>query len=466
MTQPWSGSPQSGRAFSLLSELYADAVMTDVFSEHRTVEGWLAAEAALARAQAAQGVISEHDAQLISQAAVLSSLDLPTLWEQARNVGYPILPMVRMISAALPEGPGGRVHLGATTQDIMDTGLALQLVQALQRLDDLLRGFATALATLVETHASTTMAARTHAQHAVPTTFGAKAAVFLREVLRHRDRLRELRPRACQVSLHGAAGTSAALGPRASAIRGEMADRLGLQASAVPWHVSRDAVAEFAALCALTAATSSRWAREVIDLSRTEIGEVSEPRGHHRGASSTMPQKANAILSEAIIGMAVTNGSLASAAYRAMEAGHERAAGEWHVEWQVVPQMAVLAASSLALAAEVAEGLVVLPDTMRRNLDLDSGLVMSEAHMMRLAPDLGRERAHDVVYEAAVAARRSGRGLNEETAAAFESATGSEAYVSTVTPDEYLGDVANVCSEALARWEESVHRDGVGGSAS
>lgn len=428
--------------FSLLSALFADEPMTALFSETSTVQRWLETEAALAAAQAETGTLTASDAEAIAAAAVLESIDLPRLWREARNVGYPILPLVRMVAAALPEGPDGRVHYGATTQDIMDTGLALQLRDGLERLAELLQGFGDVVAGLVGTHRHTVMPARTHAQQAVPTTLGAKLAVLLDELARHRARVAEVRGRVAVVSLHGAGGTSAALGVDSARLRAALAARLGLGVAEVPWHVARDRPAEFGALCALLCGTCARFAREVVDLSRTEIAEVTEQTGHLRGASSTMPQKANPIGSEAVLGMSITAGALASALYRAQEAGHERAAGEWQAEWQVLPQLAGLAAGALATAAEVAAGLRVHPAAMRANLRADGGLVMAEAYMMRLAPSLGRERAHDLVYEAARRVREDGGSLEDVLPGP------------ALLPEDHLGDVDGVCDAALSHWEK------------
>ncbi|GLY73734.1 adenylosuccinate lyase [Actinoallomurus iriomotensis] len=440
------------QTFKLLPELFGDGGMADVFSAERTVSAWLRVEAALARAQADSGVLTESEAEAIAGACVLTNIDLDRLWREAVNVGYPILPLVRMIAAALPEGPNGRVHYGATTQDIMDSGLSLQMGEALDRLLVLVGEFGDALARLVEEHAGTVIAARTHAQQAVPTTFGAKIAVLLAEVTRQRERLRAAARTVRIVSLFGAGGTSAALGEKAGAVREGMARRLGLRTTDVPWHVARDGVVEFGVACAGVTATAARFAREVVDLSRTEVAEVREADGHHRGASSTMPQKANPIGCEAIIGMSGTAGALSSALFRAMEAGHERAAGEWQVEWYVVPQLAELGAGGLATAAQVAGGLRVFPQAMRDNLDAEGGLIMAEAYMMRLAPALGRERAHDLVYEAAHRARAERRPLAEtlrELATPGDSAALEEI---PIAPDSYLGDVEAICTAALAAW--------------
>lgn len=449
-TQRSAAAPQT---FKLLARLYGDDEMAEVFSETETIEGWLRVEAELALAQADADVITHGDAKAIAGACTLANIDTRVLWEQTRIVGYPILPLIRMIGAALPPGPAGRVHYGATTQDIMDTALALQLDRACLRLTALLVGFGDALARLTEEHVDTVIAARTHAQQAVPTTFGAKLAAYLGELARHRERLETVRQRVRTVSLFGAGGTSAALGERAPAVRRALATRLGLEDTEVPWHVARDNVADFGTVCAMVAATSGRFAREVIDLSRTEIDEVREADGHGRGASSTMPQKANSIGSEAVVGMAATAGALSSAVFRAMEAGHERAAGEWQIEWYAVPLLAELAAGAMGTAAEIAVGLRVFPETMRANLDADGGLIMAEAYMMRLADTLGRERAHDLVYEAARVARAEGRALDttlREVASPGELAGLNGSVL--IPPQAYVGDPRRTCAAALKAW--------------
>lgn len=439
--------------FLLLDRLYSDTVMSEIFSEATMVESWLATERSLARAQAQVGILTAAEAEAIATAATIVAVDLERLWSESRNVGYPILGLVRAVAERLPPGPDGRVHYGATTQDIMDTGLALQLARALARLEDLLCELGDAVAELVRRHRSTVMAARTHAQQAVPTTFGAKMATLLSEIARHLTRVAETRRRACVVSLFGAGGTSAAIGPRAAEVRSFMAQDLELVDTPVPWHVSRDGLAEFGALCAMTAATSARFAREVVDLSRTELGELREPDGHHRGASSTMPQKENPILCEAVIGLSVTAGALSSALYRAMEAGHERAAGEWQVEWHVIPQLATAAATCLLLVGEVAQGLRVFPESMTRNLAADGGLIMAEAYMMELAPKLGRERAHDLIYAAAQSARRDGTTLTEVLQdEPFRSVLADSGASAVLEPSSYIGSAESICEDALELW--------------
>jgi 3-carboxy-cis,cis-muconate cycloisomerase len=423
-----------GQAFRLLSALYHDEPMLEIWSPEATVADWLRVESELARAQAEAGLLTREDAEAIAAACRPELIDLDLLWEGARTVGYPILPLVRQIAGRLPPGPDGRVHYGATTQDIMDTGLALQLVRSCDRLVELALELGDALAALTESGAGLVVAARTHAQQAVPTTFGAKTAVFLGEVTREVAELRRLRPVVGVVSLFGAGGTNAAMGEEAARVRAGLARRLDLADTEVPWHVARDRIARYGQACSLLAATCVRFAREVVDLSRTEVGEVAEQDGHHRGASSTMPQKANPISSEAVIGYGVAASGAAGLLARAMEAGHERSSGEWQIEWLAVPQVAEYTAAAVALTAGTAESLRVFPERMRANLRLDGGLLMSEALMMRLAPALGRERAHDLVY-----ARDLPDDLREE--------------IGPLDPSGYLGEAAAVASAAVREWK-------------
>jgi len=453
--RPGSTPARDGRPFLLLDKLYGDAAMAGIFSESSSIERWLQVERALAKAQLAHGVLSEREQREVESAARPANLDAEQLWADARNVGYPILPLVRQVSGRKHSSQtASQIHYGATTQDIMDTALALQLRDAMDRLDGLLQRYGDAVAELVVDHRDTIMAARTHGQQAVPTTFGAKMAVVLSEIDRHRTRASSVRSRVCLVSLYGGGGTSAALGPSAARVRESMAVALGLDWREVPWHVSRDGTTELGLLCASITASVARLAREVIDLSRTEIGEVSEADGHHRGASSTMPQKRNPVLSEAVIGFAGTSSALASGLLRTLEAGHERAAGEWQIEWQVLPQIICAAASALALGADIAGGMQVFPKVMRRNLNADAGLVMAEAYMMRLAPTLGRERAHDVVYTAARAARSADRPLpdllNELLSDQADSSGSFDA--TPIAVESYLGHTRTTCDIAVFDW--------------
>jgi 3-carboxy-cis,cis-muconate cycloisomerase len=437
----------------LLFQLYGDPVVEGIFSLDQTVRSWLEVEAALARALGGSGVIPDSHVEAITGACDISTVDQRRLWEETRVVGYPVLPLVRMICQALPPEAAAFVHWGATTQDIMDTALVLQVSRTARRLFALLDQFGDNLAQIVEAHRSTVMAARTHGQQAVPTTFGAKCAPLLDQVSRDWGRLHAAAQSAAVVSLFGAGGTSAALGQDARTVRSALASHLGLQSTAVPWHAARDRLVELAVSAILASQTAVRFAREVVDLSRTELREVAEADGEYRGASSTMPQKANPILAEAIIGFGAAGAAMSGALLRAMETQQERAAGEWQVEWQALPYVLRSVAGSLSVAGQLAKGLRVFPKQMRENMALDQGLVLAEAYMFRLAPVIGRDKAHDLVYRAA----RQSRVRNLPLPTVLAELVGPELRVGLgdipIEAEQYLGDVNGVCDEALASWE-------------
>jgi 3-carboxy-cis,cis-muconate cycloisomerase len=426
--------------FLPLVDVYGDEVVLELFSERSLIEAWLEVERALAAAQAELGIVPQETADAIAAATTADAIDFERLRERMRVVGYPILPLLEQIRASSPEEVARYLHWGATTQDVMDTGLALVLSRALDRVDSLAVRLGGAVAARADEHRATVMTGRTHAQPAVPITFGGKLAVWLAELTRHVTRLRTARRSVAVVELFGAAGTAAALGPQSAEVRRRVAERLSLANADVPWHTARDGVAEAGFALAALAATCGKIGREVIELSRPEIGELSEAKGDHRGASSTMPQKANPIDSEAVVGLSLIAAQQVPTLLVAMQGTHERAAGEWQAEWDAVPLLATAAAGAVAGATRVIEGLLVFPDRMRANLDADDS-VMAEAAMMQLAPKLGRGAAHDAVYEAC----RSGRPLSETLGI-------------TLDPAQYVGESDAIVAAALSAWEAGTAR--------
>lgn len=447
--------------FNLLYQNAGNETQLKIWSEDATIEAWLATERAIALAQGELGVIDKEDATAIVGAAVLENIDHDELWEVGKNVGYPILGLVRQISSHLPDGPDGRVHYGATTQDIMDTGLVLQMTASLSALDAQLERFGKGLAAKAEQYKNSVMAGRTHAQQAVPTTFGATLAALLDEVRRQRVRLHDTYEHIRVVSLWGAGGTNAAQGPKSTETRKLVADKLGLKDPVVPWHTDRDILADYGWACVSVCATLAKFARNIVDLSRTEIGEVFEPYNSHRGASSTMPQKVNPISSELMIGISGVAGALASSLARIHEAGHERAAGEWQTEWYVIPELGTLAGSSLDEAIEVIEGLRVDEDRMKKNLQQDGGLIMAEAQMIQLAGAMGREHAHDLVYEASTKARETGTVLGDELRQVAEEHGKADLLPEKlVQAEDYTGEAAHIVETACAQWAATPSLDG------
>ncbi len=384
---------------AVFGTLYGSDAMRAVFDERAYLQAMLDVEAALARAQARLGIIPADAAEAIGRAARIENLDQAEIAASVRNVGYPVVGLVRGLSRAAGEA-GRWTHWGATTQDIMDTASVLQMRDGLRLMRGELDAIAAGLARLAETHRRTIMAGRTHLQHALPTTFGLKCAVWLQPILAHLQRLDELRPRVEVVEFGGAAGTLASLGDRGVAVLEELARELGLGAPAAPWHVARDGVAEAVGFLGLVCGSLAKIATDVILLCQTELAEVSEPHQEGRGGSSTMPQKRNPIASEYILAAARAVQALVPVMQGAMAADQERATGPWQAEMLALPQAFVLAHGAAQHAHAIADALVVDPDRMRRNLEASGGLIMAEAVMMGLAPSLGREAAHHLVRRA------------------------------------------------------------------
>jgi 3-carboxy-cis,cis-muconate cycloisomerase len=372
---------------AIYGTLYGSDAMRAVFDDHAGLRRMLAVEAALARVQARLGLIPADVAAAIDAAAG----------------------RVRLDEAALAAGEAGRwTHWGATTQDILDTALALQLRDALGLLRGEIAGGARALAAQAERHRATVMPGRTHLQHALPITFGLKCAVWLMPLLHHLERLDQLRPRVEVVQFGGAAGTLASLGAHGIAVMEGLAQELGLRAPAAPWHVARDGLAEAVGFCGLVCGSLAKIATDVILLAQTEVGEAAEPHAEGRGSSSTMPQKRNPIACEYIIAAARAVQALVPLMQGAMAGDQERATGPWQAEALALPQAFVLTHGAATAARGLAEGLVVDAARMRRNLDATGGLIVAEAVMMGLAPHLGRAEAHHVVRHASDTALAEG----------------------------------------------------------
>jgi 3-carboxy-cis,cis-muconate cycloisomerase len=383
----------------LFRDMFGTAEMRDIFSDEALVGRYLEAEVALARAQARIGVIPKEAAAAIEAASRAIRIDYDRLRHETEIVGYPILPLVHQLSEAAGEA-GRFVHWGATTQDIMDTANVLQIRSALAIVERDLREVRNILAEMARKHRDTPMAGRTHLQQALPVTFGYKAAVWLSSIDRHIERIEQARPRVLVGEFSGAAGTLASIGEGGLEMQKLFCEELGLNQLSITWHVARDGIAEAVTLLGLITGTLGKIATDVMMMSATEFGEVSEPFVPGRGASSTMPQKRNPISSELMLAAAKAVRQHVAAMLDGMIHDFERATGPWHLEWVCLPESFLLTASSLANARFMLAGLVVHERRMRENLDLTHGLIVAEAVMMAAAPKLGRQRAHDVVYDA------------------------------------------------------------------
>ena len=379
----------------------------ELFAESATLSRYLEVEAALAACQAQLGVIPEHAARSIEAFARAENIDRARYRQDFETVGFPIVGLLRQLVEIVPEGHGEFVHWGATTQDIMDTGLVLALRDILAWTENSLDEVIANLTPLAERHRRTLMIGRSQMQHAVPITFGYKVAGWLVPLLRHLRRLAELRPRLLQVQFGGAVGTLASLGAQGFEVRRLLAERLGLGEPTISWHTQRDALGELITFFGLLTGSLSKIATDVMLLAQTEVGEVGEPVKPGRGASSTMPQKRNPVLSQQIIVAGRLVRSQASGMLEAMVQDHERGSATWQSEWTLVPDAASHTLAALERMVELTDGLEVHADRMRENLRLTDHLVFAESVMMALARHVGRQRAHDLV-DAAIAETRQG----------------------------------------------------------
>ena len=390
---------------TVFGDLFGTAAMREVFGEGALFRNCAIVEAALARAQARLGIIPEEAASAISSAveAIVTGdapLDFERLKRETANVGFPILPLVRQLADRAGEA-GRWLHWGATTQDIMDSAVVLQIRDGLALIEADLTALRGHLAALAKKHRDTPMAGRTFFQQALPITFGYKAAVWLSAFDNHAERLGEIRKRVLKAQFGGAVGTLASLGSGAAAMRtvGELARELGLAEPAITWHVARDTIAETVQFLALVGGSMAKIADDVMLMSATEFGEAGEPFALGRGASSTMPQKRNPISCGLIIAAARALRQQAGLALDAMVSSFERTASAWHLEWIAVPEAFGYAAGALSQSVFLAGGLIVEPGGMAKNLGLTHGLIVAEAVMMGLAPLIGRTEAHDLVYD-------------------------------------------------------------------
>ncbi len=385
--------------FGVFGDLFSTAPMRACFSEEAWFARMVEVEGALARAEGALGIIPQEAAVEISRTCESLELDYNALKSATENVGYPVLPLVRQIAAASGEA-GGYVHWGATTQDIMDTALVLQMREGFDLIEVDLRGLISALVVLAQKHRDTVMAGRTHLQHALPVTFGFKCANWLFPLLNCLDRLEQARTRVLQLQFAGAVGTLASLGDEGKATRDALGKELDLSVPPIGWHTARDGLAEAASVLGILSGAVAKIATDVVFLMQTEVAEAFEPSAPGRGGSSTMPQKRNPMASEYVLASARNAQALVPVLMAAGAGDHERGTGPWHAEWTALPQIFMFAAGALAQTRAIAEGLEVDTERMAANLASTGGLIMAEAVMMALGHQLGRQVAHDVVEEA------------------------------------------------------------------
>jgi adenylosuccinate lyase len=416
-------------------------------------QAWLDVEAALARAQAELDIIPDEAAEAIAAKSHLALMDRARIDEGFARTGHTLVPLVWELGRLVGEPYGGWVHWGATTQNITQTGDLLVLRQAhaifLRQIGDIL----SAMADLADRTAEMPMAGRTHGQHAVPATFGYKVAVWIDELLRHVDRLHGAAPRLFVAMLGGAAGTYASLGKLGPAVQAAIGRHLGFGSMAVPSRALGDHLAENICLLGLLAATCGKIGREVYTLMKTEFGEVEEPVPPGTVGSSTMPQKRNPKLCQDIIAAAAEVRSVVPLALEAMMTEHEADRTTSLMMDGAEARACIATGDMLARLAEIMRGLKVDAGRMRANLDLGGGLIMAEAVMLDLGLAIGRQHAHDVVYDAAQAAFVEGKSFSDLLAAdkRLTEHMDRAAIDRLLDPTAYTGLCADMARESAGR---------------
>ncbi|MDE2571414.1 MAG: 3-carboxy-cis,cis-muconate cycloisomerase [bacterium] len=426
---------------AIFRDIFSTEAMRRVFCDESRVQYYLDVEAALARVQARLGIIPAEAAEEICRHCSAGEYDLAALKRQTERIGYPVLPVVQQLVALCRDGLGEWSHWGATTQDITDTATVLQIRDALALVEEEIVAICESLAELARRYRDTPMAGRSNLQQAVPITFGYKMAVLLAGFQRHRERLAQLRPRVLVGELGGAAGTLASLGADGLRVQEALMAELGLGQPVIAWHTMRDCFAEVGCFLGLVTGTAAKIATDVKLMMQTEVEEAFEPFAEGRGSSSTMPQKRNPISSNYIIACTSMVRQNVAALLDAMVEDHERATGPWEIEWIAMPEIFLLSAGALAQTRSLVAGLQVDAQRMRSNLDLTRGLIVSEAVMMGLSPALGRQRAHDLVYDVCRKVIVSGRPFLDLLALEPEITRhlDREALAHLVDPANYLG---------------------------
>ena len=394
--------------------------MRTICDDATTLQHMLDFEAALARAEAAVGVIPAAAVKAIDAACQADKFDITALADAATRSGNLAIPLVKALTASVAKADPDAaryVHWGATSQDVIDSATMLSLRLAIDALladcDRAIAGFAG----LAEQHRNTAVVARTWLQHALPMPFGLKLAEYASALYRSRQRLARLRAEGLALQFGGAAGTLAALGDKGLAVAEQLAKELDLSLPDAPWHTHRDRIADVASVLAILSGTCGKIARDVSLMMQTDVGEAFEPSGEGRGGSSTMPHKRNPVASASALGAATMAPNLAATIFAAQVQDHERSAGPWHAEWPTLPTLLLVTSGALAAIVDIAEGLEVDAAKMRSNLDTAHGLIMAEAVTFALAEKLGKGDAHHLVEAASKKAAAEKKHLRDVLAA-------------------------------------------------
>lgn len=442
---------------ALLKHLWSTDELRAIFSDVNRVQKWYDYEAALALEQAALGIIPDAAAREIAAKADVKNVDIEAIAAEIRRIKHPLVPALKAVEKLCRDGLGEHIHFGPTTQDVLDTGTMLQIREAHAIFLRDLRAIGRALARLAEAHRATPMAGRSHGVQALPITFGHKAAVWLSEMGRNHERLTDLEQRMFVGGMVGAVGTQASYGPQAAALEKRLMARLKLGVADINWQPARDRFAEYVCVLAIIAQTLGKIANEIVMLEHTEIGELYEPFSAGKVGSSTMPHKRNPSTCEAVVGVSRALRYNAAFMLECMVVEHERDGSSWRGEWKALPESCLMMGGMLSMMKTVLEGLTVDAGRMRGNLDQLGGFLLSERVMFALSGKLGKQTAHDLVYECSMRGIEHGIAFervlmeNERVRAALE----PDELRQVLDPTTYVGRAPEIVDEVLARVREN-----------
>jgi len=438
---------------TLLKHLWGTDELRAIFSEENRVQKWYDYEAALAQAQAELDIIPAAAAAEIAAKAKVTNVDLEAIAAGIREIKHPLVPSLRALQAVCADAHGEYLHFGPTTQDVLDTGMMLQVKEAHTIFLRDLRAVGRELYRLAETYKTTPMAGRTHAVQALPITFGHKCAVWLAEMARNFERLTQLEARTFVGSLVGAVGTQASFGEKAFEVDAKVMARLGLGVAEISWQPARDRFVEYVGVLGLIGGSLGKIANEIITLAHTEIDELAEPFSEGKVGSSTMPHKRNPSSAEAVATVGRVLRYTVALMHDALMHEHERDAAAWRMEWKAVPEACLMTGMMLAQMRYILAGLEVHADKMRRNLDALGGFLMSERVMFALADKTGKQTAHDVVYHAAMRGYEHGITFEQALMQSEEArhALGGDELKSLLDPTTYVGLAPAIVDRVLAQ---------------
>lgn len=437
----------------IFGSMFYDSEINSIFSDEQLVANMLQVEVALAKVQGELGIIPQEAAQAIYTGLDGFKPDFDDLRAGTEKAGYPVIALISQLRDHIGGETADYIHWGATTQDIMDTAMILQVRVAFEHIESNLKKLILSLVTLADKNRNTLMAGRTHSQQALPITFGFKVANWLAPLLRHKERLEEMKARVLGLQLGGAVGTLAALGDQGDKVQEGLANELNLSLPIIPWHTQRDRVAETASWLSMLTGMLANIAQDVILLAQSEIGELKESADPSRGGSSTMPQKHNPIISEYILAAARTNASLLGLIHQAMIQEHERPTHSWQLEMLNFPQMVMLTGGALKNTLFVCANMQINKERMLENVRASNGLMLAEAVSFGLSKFMSRSEAKKIVRAACEEVLKTGDHLVDIIKQKHEVELDWE---SLKDESKYLGSTAQLIDQVLDKAQKMV----------